>query len=245
MHPSANDGHQAPAATHGGRSETDGDAGPGPAPGRRRRRLGVTALVVGIVATAVVVAVVWFGVVRDEAPEPAIGAGVKPAACAEPGTRDVVEPEQGSAFRFKMPECFRSGDALVSFAADRSDGTNSVVLVPVDIPLTPGESVTSLIRVSAVDVGRSAATATSQEVEALVRRAFGISDSANVTTIRRTVDGARGWGFHVDSPDRTLVTWLFLKGTTQLSVVCRWSGDEIEARMLAGCNQIVDTLGIA
>jgi hypothetical protein len=190
-------------------------------------------------------AVVWFGVANHRAAEPAIGAGVKPPACAEPGTGDVVEPEQGSAFSFKMPECFRSGDALVSFAADHSDGTTSVVLVPVDIPLTPGESVTSLIRVSAVDVGRSAATATSQEVEALVRRAFGIGDSANVTMVRRTVDGARGWGFHIDSPDRPLVAWLFLKGTTQLSVVCRWFGEDLKARMLAGCNQIVDTLNIA
>jgi hypothetical protein len=204
----------------------------------------MTALVVVGIVGAAAVAVVWSRVTSDGTAEPAIGAGVKPPACAEPGTGDVVEPEQGSAFRFKMPDCFRSGDALVSFAADRSDGTTSVVLVPVDIPLTPGESVTTLIRVSAVDVGRSAVTATSQEVEELVRRAFGISDDASVTMVRRTVDGARGWGYHIDSPDRPLVAWLFLKGTTQLSVVCRWSGD-LEARVLAGCNQIVDTLSIA
>jgi hypothetical protein len=243
MHPSANDAQPAPAATDGGRAHSEGDAGP--APSRWRRRPGMTALVVVGIVGAAAVAVVWSRVTSDETAEPAIGAGVKPPACAEPGTGDVVEPEQGSAFRFKMPECFRSGDALVSFAADRSDGTTSVVLVPVDIPLTPGESVTTLIRVSAVDVGRSAATATSQEVEELVRRAFGISDDANVTMVRRTVDGARGWGYHIDSPDRPLVAWLFLKCTTQLSLVCRWSGDDLEARMLAGCNQIVDTLSIA
>jgi hypothetical protein len=243
MHPSANDGQPAPAATDGGRAQNERDAGP--APSRWRRRPGLTALVVVGVVVAAAVAVVWFGVARDGTAEPAIGAGVKPPACAEPGTGDLVEPEQGSAFRFKMPECFRSGDALVSFAADRSDGTTSVVLVPVDVPLTPGESVASLIRVSAVDVGRSAVTATSQEVEEMIRRAFGISDDANVTMVRRTLDGARGWGYHIDNPDRPLVAWLFLKGTTQLSVVCRWFGEDLEARMLAGCNQIIDTLSIA
>ncbi len=231
MHPSVTDGQPA------------GDAGP--APSWWRRRSGVTTLVVVGIVVAAVAGIALFGVTKDRNSEPAIGAGVKPPACAEPGTADLVEPEQGSAFRFTMPECFRSGDALVTFPTDPGDGTNSVVLVPVDITLASGESVAALVRVSVVDIGTTAVTATSQEVEEMVRRTFDITATTNVTMVRRTVDGARGWGFHIDDPDRTLVAWLFLKGTTQLSIVCRWSGEDLEARMLAGCNRIVDTLSIA
>src|SRR3954447_25816446 len=98
MHPSANDGQPAPAATEGGHAHSEGPAGR--TPSRWRRRPGLTALVVVGLVVAAAGAVGWFGVTRAGPAEPPIGAGVKPPPCAEPGTGDLVEPERGSAFRF-------------------------------------------------------------------------------------------------------------------------------------------------
>jgi hypothetical protein len=100
------------------------------------------------------------------------------------------------------------------------------------------------IRVSAADVGMDASEGSDEEVEEQLRRGLGVG-GADVETARRNIDGSRGWGFRVDSADRPVVTWTFLKGTMQINVICRWFDESLEARMLAGCGQLVDTLTIA
>jgi hypothetical protein len=117
------------------------------------------------------------------------------------------------------------------------------VLVPVEVSPGDGEPA-GQIRVSAADVGMDASQGSDDEVEEQLRRGLGVG-GADVETARRNIDGSRGWGFRVDSAGRQVVTWTFLKGTMQINVVCRWFDDSIEARMLAGCGQLVDTLTIA
>jgi hypothetical protein len=117
------------------------------------------------------------------------------------------------------------------------------VLVPVEASPEDGEPA-GQIRVSATDIGMDASEGSDEEVEEQLRRGLGV-DGADVETARRNVDGSRGWGFRVDSAGRQLVAWTFLKGTMQINVVCRWFDENIEARMLAGCGQLVDTLAIA
>ena len=135
-----------------------------------RRRPGATALsVLGVVVLAAVALVCSTGT-GDGSGESTIGAGVKPPPCAGPATRELVEPERGSAFSFRMPECFRSAAGLVSATA-RGDGGSGVLLVPLDIPLVPGEPVIGQIRVSAADVGIDASEHSDEEVtESLVAK---------------------------------------------------------------------------
>jgi hypothetical protein len=242
MNPLVNEEQTPQSPVDGGRLDGE-EWDRGPVPSRFRRRRGVVALAVLAVVVLAVVGVAWYGVARERAAESDIGGDVKAPPCAEPGSREPVEPEVGPAFSFRTPECFRP-EGPVEPAANGRDGTR-VLLVPVDITLTPGERPMGQIRVSAADVGIDAAAESEEEVTEQLRRGLGITDGADVTMARRTVDGARGWGFHVDSPHRTFVAWSFLKGTMQVNLICQWFGDDLAPRMLAGCNQVVDTLTIA
>ena len=243
MNQFASDRQPPPSSARSGRQgNEDWDAGP--VPSRFRRRPGVTALAAFGVLAVVVAAVVGLAARCDDDAGSAIGGGITPPPCAEAGTREVVEPPSGSAFRFQMPQCFRSGEGLISPGPGRGDGRTRVVLLPVDLPLTAGEPVTAQITVSATDVGADAASDSDQEMEEQFRRGLGVA-GAGVEAVRRDISGARGWGFRVNNPHRPLVAWAFAKGTMQITVICRWFADDIEARMLAGCNQVVDTLTIA
>ena len=237
-------GRQLPpsSARSGQQGNEDWDAGP--VPSRFRRRPGVTALAAFGVLAVVVAAVVGLAARGDnDDARSTIGGGVSPPPCADPGTREVVEPPFGSAFRFQMPQCFRSGEGLISPGPGRGDGRTRVALLPVDLPLTAGEPVTAQINVSATDIGADAASDSDQEMEEQLRRGLGVAGD-RVEAVRRDISGARGWGFRVNDPHRPLVAWAFGKGTMQITVICRWFADDIEARMLAGCNQVVDTLTI-
>jgi hypothetical protein len=204
-----------------------------------RRRPGLAFLAVAGAVTVLVVAVMGLRAAMSGSDESGLGGGAKPPACAEPGARELVDAS-GSGVRFQMPECFRfaAGSAPAS-----GGGASRVVLVPVEVSSADGEPA-GLIRVSATDIGTDASEGSDEEVEEQLRRGLGVG-GADVETTRRNIDGSRGWGFRVDSADRPIVAWTFLKGTMQINVLCRWFDETLEARILAGCGQLVDTLTIA
>jgi hypothetical protein len=198
----------------------------------------VAVAVLGLVAAVGV----WFSIVRST-PDPTIGGGVKPPPCAEPGARDTVGPQPWVAYRFRIPECFQSGEGVLEKRDDSGAATRLIVL-PIELSLEPGQPVDAQIAVSAVQVSANAANGGDESAEEGVRRAFGGIPVKQ--TARRSVDGARGLGFRLGAaPPLNLVAWVFIKGTTQVNVVCRWVDTDLDARMLAGCNQLIDSLTIA
>jgi hypothetical protein len=194
--------------------------------------------VVGVVTTTVL-----FLAGPDGRPS-TIGGKVTPPPCEEPGGRETVEPQPWAAFRFQVPDCFQLGDELLESASDEP-GRARVVVIPVDIELVAGAPVAAQITVSAAGISADDAARGDEEMqEQLLRGAGFVGDVAE--GVRREVDGARGFGIRITRSGAPVgVFWAFVKGTTQVTVVCRWRDDGLDARMLTGCNEVVNTLTIA
>lgn len=207
-----------------------------------RRRPGLTALVVFAVAAVVTTTVLFFA--GPDGHPSTIGGNVSPPPCEEPGGRETVGPQPWMAFRFQVPDCFQLGDELLE-PASGEPGQARVVVIPIDLELVANTPVAAQITVSAAGISADDAARSDEEMQEQLLRGAGFAGSVK-EGVRREVDGARGFGIRITRAGAPVgVVWAFVKGTTQVTVVCRWRDDVLNARMLAGCNQVVDTLTIA
>ena len=168
--------------------------------GRRAPILGALGLIVALVAVVTLVTVV-----PDKNGDDGGVAEPAPPPCAEPGTRELVEPGAGSVFGFLMPRCFRPADDAVDFTeAESSAVTLRTVIVPVEV-VAEGEVIRALIIVSASEFSSDMSNVSDAALEAQLWRDVdprrnGLRFTASARHRRRS-----GLAFHQRHPDQRVV----------------------------------------
>jgi hypothetical protein len=145
-----------------------------------------------------------------------------------------------------MPRCFRPADDAIDFAETESSTsvTMRTVILPVEVVITQNQAITALIIISASEFGSDMSNVSDNALEAQLWRDVDRVGMAPAHPRRRTVDDARGWRFILSQPTNESIIWVFVKHTSRIQVICRWTDPTLRARIAAGCDELVGTLTV-
>jgi hypothetical protein len=142
-----------------------------------------------------------------------------------------------------MPENFRLASADIPWG--HLAGPAAITLQTTAIVPVVGGNVDNLIIVEGRDALGDTSADSDAEVEAGINRVRAISNGGDDPLRRRTVDGARGWGYSsAFTRGGYAESWNLIKGSRQINMTCFWSDAGMKERMLTGCEQVLDTLEI-
>lgn len=215
---------------------------PATAAAARRRRRSVAAGVVGVVVLLGAVVAVWFvgfgagrGDDRGAAGEANCGGGRHPVNVDRP------------AFTFCMPKGFRPAGAEIDWdpGIAKAIELQALAVVP---PM--GGDVDNIIVMRATEHAH-AEDYTDADIER-GRENSQVFGTAEGPTMRRTIDGARGWGylFRPNSGGYHLAWQFFKNGASldvdgiSLNITCMWTREDLKDRITSACDQVLDTLTI-
>lgn len=203
----------------------------------RRWRWTLALGVCGVVVVLIASAAVWL-LARGDDP----GSSSKHGS---PGmeTRALVPDGQAPAFTFRMPEGFQAAGAEIPWG--RLAGPTALTLQTNAIVPVVGGNVDNIVVINGRDAMQDTSADSDAEVEEGINRVRAISNGGDGPLRRRTVDGARGWGYSTALTSGGYAeSWKLIKGSRQVTMSCFWSDDAMKERMLSGCEQVLDTMKI-
>jgi len=246
--------------------------GSAPAPNRRGLVIGLVAA--AVVALLVVSAVVVVLIRRDGSdPEPTAAPGASapasapaagqtsaaagaasPAAgaasCAQSGSRATVAPS-GAPYTFRMPDCFatvttgqeglNAGGATFQYRASIAPAA----LLDSNGASRSKETSRNVVTAAVVALGTDTDPFPDAEIEKRLPPLIDQIGKVVGGPDRRRVSGARAWRYDVElDDDSTAHAWIMFKGSNELMVMCQWDKADQKSTIVAGCNQVVDSLTI-